>query len=76
MNETAHHALTLQQVDVINLSLSKAMAVARVVAECSDKHRESPDDPPPASLYVVMLVVLDELEKIEEVMKSFISVEV
>lgn len=66
-------SLTLQQVDTINLSLSKAMAVARVVGECSDKKRTSPDDPPPASLYVVMLVVLDELEKIDEVMKSFLS---
>ena len=65
------HSLTLQQVDTINLSLSKALAVARMVADCGSAARPAPDDEPPAaSLFVVMQVIVEELEKIEEVMAS------
>ncbi|MBF0604538.1 MAG: hypothetical protein HQL07_12710 [Nitrospirae bacterium] len=64
-------SLTLQQVDTINLSLSKALAVARMVAECGTAARPDPDDKPPAaSLFMVMQVIVEELEKIEEVMAS------
>jgi hypothetical protein len=67
-------SLTLQDVDIINLSLSKAIAVCQMVAECGGERRSSPDDPPPASLYVVMQVILEELEKIDEVMKAHIKI--
>ncbi|MBF0182104.1 MAG: hypothetical protein HQM03_18965 [Magnetococcales bacterium] len=64
-------ALTLQQVDTITLSLEKALAVARMVAECGTAARPDPDDMPPvASLFMVMQVIVDELEKIEEVVNS------
>ncbi|MBF0311627.1 MAG: hypothetical protein HQL56_19115 [Magnetococcales bacterium] len=67
----APHSLTLQQVDTINLSLSKALAVARMVAECGSAARPAPDEQPSAaSLFVVMQVIVEELEKIEEVMVS------
>ncbi|MEO5347890.1 MAG: hypothetical protein H7834_16150 [Magnetococcus sp. YQC-9] len=63
------YSLTLQQVDTINLSLDKTMAVARMVAECGTAARPAQDDMPPiASLFMVMQVIVDELEKIEEVM--------
>lgn len=68
MNET--FSLSLQQVDTINLSLSKALAVARMVADCGTAARPAPDDDPPAaSLFVVMQVIVEELEKIEEAMQ-------
>ena len=67
MNKT--FSLTLQQVDTINLSLAKAIAVAQMVAECGGKHRLVPDGPPPASLFVVMQVVVEELEKVVDVIK-------
>lgn len=61
-------SMTLQQVDTINLSLAKAVAVAQMVAECGGNNRPVPDDPPPGSLFVVMQVVVEELEKITEIM--------
>ncbi|MBF0179948.1 MAG: hypothetical protein HQM03_18260 [Magnetococcales bacterium] len=65
------HALTLQQIDTINLSLDKTLAVARMVAECGTAARPAQEDTPPAaSLFTVMQVIVDELEKIDEVMKS------
>ncbi|MBF0182373.1 MAG: hypothetical protein HQM03_20345 [Magnetococcales bacterium] len=65
------HTLTLHQIDTIHLSLDKALAVARMVAECGTAARPDPDDTPPAaSLFVVMQVIVDELEKIEEVLDS------
>ncbi|GAB0056130.1 hypothetical protein SIID45300_00435 [Candidatus Magnetaquicoccaceae bacterium FCR-1] len=68
------HSLSLQQVDTINLSLDKSLAVARMVAECGSAARPAPDDlPPVASLFMVMQVIVDELEKIEEVMSSLRS---
>lgn len=65
------YSLSLPQVDAINLSLSKALAVARMVAECGTASRPAPDDEPPAaSLFVVMQVIVEELEKIEEAMQT------
>ncbi|MBF0628548.1 MAG: hypothetical protein HQL91_10070 [Magnetococcales bacterium] len=65
------HTLTLHQIDTIRLSLDKALAVARMVAECGTAARPDPDDMPPvASLFMVMQVIVDELEKIEEVLNS------
>ncbi|MBF0262200.1 MAG: hypothetical protein HQL97_10260 [Magnetococcales bacterium] len=65
------HTLTLDQIDTIRLSLDKALAVARMVAECGSAARPDPDDlPPVASLFMVMQVLADELEKIEAVLDS------
>ena len=61
--------ITLQQVDTINLSLEKAMAIAQMVAECGNVRHQTPDHLPSASLFAVMQVVIDELEKIGAVMK-------
>ncbi|MBF0611594.1 MAG: hypothetical protein HQL55_10770 [Magnetococcales bacterium] len=65
-------SLTLQQVDTINLCLSKALAVAQMVADCGKIQERKPgeDEPTPASLFVVMQVIADELKKIEELMQS------
>ena len=68
MNET--FSLTITQMDAVNLSLSKAMAVAQMVAECGGNRRQVPDEPPPASLFVVMQVVVEELGKIVAVMQA------
>ncbi len=66
------HALTLHQVDTIRLSLDKALAVARMVAECGTAARPDPNDTPPAaSLFMVMQVIVEELEEIKEVLDSF-----
>ena len=67
MNDTV--SLTLEQIDTINLSLEKALAVAQMVAECGGKRQLGEDEPTPASLFVVMQVVVDELQQIAEVMR-------
>ncbi len=67
MNNTI--SLTLEQIDTINLSLEKALAVAQMVAECGGKRRPGEDEPTPASLFVVMQVVVEELQQIAEVMR-------
>ncbi|MEO5365376.1 MAG: hypothetical protein H7831_03280 [Magnetococcus sp. WYHC-3] len=61
-------SLTLEQVDTINLSLARAMAIVQMLAECGPERRREPDEPTPASLFVVMQVVQDELERVQEVM--------
>lgn len=61
-------SLSLEQVDTINLSLARALAIVQMVAECGPERRREPDEPSPASLFVVMQVVQDELEKAQEVM--------
>lgn len=63
-------SLNLEQVDIINLSLSKALAIARMVGDCGRQREVTEDEPTPASLFVVMQVIADELEKIDEVMQS------
>ena len=67
MNNTV--SLTLEQIDSINLSLEKALAVAQMVAECGGKRKPGEDEPTPASLFVVMSVVVDELGQIADVMR-------
>lgn len=61
-------ALTLEQVDTINLSLARALAIVQMLAECGSERRREPDEPTPASLFVVMQVIQDELERVQEVM--------
>ncbi|MBF0148281.1 MAG: hypothetical protein HQL85_19160 [Magnetococcales bacterium] len=60
--------LILAQVDTINFSLSKALAITCIVVDCG-KQRQ-PTEPNPASLFVIMLTVADELEKIDELVRS------
>ncbi|MBF0185616.1 MAG: hypothetical protein HQM06_14690 [Magnetococcales bacterium] len=62
--------LILAQVDTINLSLSKALAITRIVVDCGKQRQPTEDEPNPASLFVVMLTVADELEKIDELVQS------
>ncbi|MBF0111045.1 MAG: hypothetical protein HQL76_17915 [Magnetococcales bacterium] len=62
------YSLTLEQVDTINLSLARAMAIVQMLAECGPERRREADEPTPASLFVVMQVVQDELEQVQEVM--------
>ena len=54
----------------INLSLEKTLTVAQMVAERGGKRRPSEDEPTPASLFVVMSVVFEELQRIVEVMRD------
>ncbi|MBF0181917.1 MAG: hypothetical protein HQM03_18015 [Magnetococcales bacterium] len=61
-------SLSLEQVDTINLSLARALAIVQMLAECGPERRREPDEPSPASLFVVMQVVQDELERVQEVM--------
>ena len=68
MNDT--FSLTLQQMDVINLSLDKARAIAQMVADCGRERKPSDDKPTPASLFVVVQVVAEEMEKISEIMQA------
>ena len=62
--------LTLEQVDTINLSLAKAMAITQMVAECGGERHPGQDELPHASLFVVMQVIEEELEKVVEMMTS------
>ncbi len=62
MNET--FSLTLEQLDTVNLSLEKALAIAQLVG------RPVSDESPPASLFVVMQIVVEELERIVGIMKG------
>ena len=66
----APFSLTLEQVDTINLSLARAMAIVQMLAECGPDRRREPDEPSPASLFVVMQVVQDELELVQDVMEA------
>ena len=63
-------SLTLEQVDAINLSLSRSLAVAQMVAGCGAERQKDPDTPPVASLFVVMQVIVEELGKIKAVMQA------
>ncbi|MBF0584261.1 MAG: hypothetical protein HQL80_08515 [Magnetococcales bacterium] len=63
-------SLTLKQVDAINLSLTHSLAIAQIVAECGGTHLQSPSNPQLASLFVVMQVLLKELENIGNVIEG------
>ena len=60
-------SLTLEQLDTINRSLNKSMAVAQVLANCGPERRPVPESPEAVDVFLVMQMVLEELEKIREI---------
>ncbi|MBF0589175.1 MAG: hypothetical protein HQL53_08610 [Magnetococcales bacterium] len=62
--------LTLEQIDIINLSLAKVTAIAEVMAGCGQVKRPDPSIPTTDSIFVVMQVMVDELDTIRQVMQS------
>ena len=63
-------SLTLDQLDTINRSLNKAMAVAEVLAHCGPGKRLVPEAPNATDVFLVMQVVLEEMEKIWEITRK------
>jgi len=60
-------SITLEQVDIINRSLERLMAIAQIMADCGPEKRPLPDAPATGSIFIVMLVMIEELEKIWEI---------
>ena len=50
--------------------MDKALAIAQMVAECGGDSHPAPDEPSPASLFVVMQVVVEELGRVGDIMKG------
>lgn len=61
-------SLTPEQVDIINNSLDRAMAVSDLLVGCGPDKIPRKDMPAPGSLTVLFQMVVDELTKIEAVM--------
>ncbi|MBF0370485.1 MAG: hypothetical protein HQL52_13615 [Magnetococcales bacterium] len=62
--------ITLDQLDAINRSLNKAMAVSRVLANCGPGKRPMTDPPEAVDLFLVMQMVLEEMEGIWTITKK------
>ena len=63
-------SLTLEQIDTIDQSLNKTMAMVRVLANCGPGKRPVPEPPEAVDVFLVMQVVLEELEKIREITRG------
>ncbi|MBF0448828.1 MAG: hypothetical protein HQL67_11560 [Magnetococcales bacterium] len=63
-------SLTMDQLDTINRSINKAMAVAQILANCGSGTRHEPEQPDATDLFLVMQVVLEEMEKVWEITKT------
>jgi hypothetical protein len=63
-------SLTTQQVDLINSSLERALAIAELLVTCGPMENTIEDTPSHGSLTVVFQMVVEELVKIEEALKS------
>ena len=63
-------SLSLDQLDTINRSLNKAMAVAEVLAHCGPGKRLVPEAPNETDVFLVMQVVLEEMEVIWAITKE------
>ena len=63
-------SLTNQQVDIVNMSLEKAMAISELLVDCGPMERTGGELPSRGSLTVVFQMVVDELGKITEVMQA------
>ncbi|MBF0460585.1 MAG: hypothetical protein HQL87_04235 [Magnetococcales bacterium] len=68
MNET--FSLTLQQVDTINQSLIRASSIAQLLADCGSRRNGEPEPMDEDSVFVVMRILSEELEKIGNVMEA------
>ena len=56
--------ITLDQLDLINRSLNKAMAVVSVLAHCGSGEQSVSEAPESEDVFLTMQIVLEELEKI------------
>jgi hypothetical protein len=63
-------SLTLDQLDTINRSINKAMAVAQVLAHCGADKRSVPEPPDSTDIFLVMQVVLEEMDKVWEITRK------
>ena len=63
-------SLTIDQVDIIDRSLNKAMALARVLANCGPGQRPVSDPPEAVDVFLVMQLMVEELSKIHEITKK------
>ncbi len=63
-------SLTTKQVDVINTSLEKALSLSELLVDCGPMEKTGGELPSRGSLTVVFQMVVEELGKIEEVMKT------
>ena len=63
-------SLTTEQVDIINTSLERALSISELLVDCGPMERTGGELPSRGSLTVVFQMVVEELGKIEEVMKT------
>ncbi len=66
MNEKI--TLSIKQVDTVTLSLTRAHSLSQLLLLCGPEQRPEPLDH--ESLFVVMQILSEELEKIEKVMEE------
>ena len=63
-------SLTLGQLDTINRSINKAMAVAQVLAHCGADKRSVSESLDSTDVFLVMQVVLEDMDKVWEITKK------
>ncbi|MBF0448984.1 MAG: hypothetical protein HQL67_12345 [Magnetococcales bacterium] len=63
-------SLTLDQLDTINRSLNKSTAIVQVMADCSAGKRHELDSTEAVNIFLVMQVVVEELDKIWAITKK------
>ena len=63
-------SLTLEQLNILNLSHAKATALSEMMADCGSDRRTGPDAPSTDALFVVIQILFEELEKIGKVLES------
>ena len=63
-------SLTLDQLDTINRSLNKATAIVQVMADCSSDQRHELGSTEAVNIFLVMQVVVEELDKIWAITKK------
>ena len=66
-------SLSTQQVDIINSSLERAISIADLLVDCGPMEKLSGELPSKGSLTVVFQMVVEELSKIDEVMKTIVE---
>ena len=66
-------SLSTQQVDIINSSLERALSISELLVDCGPADKEDWNLLSRGSLTVVFQMVVEELSKIDEVMKTAVE---
>ena len=63
-------SLNLEQVDIINQSLIRASSIAQLLADCGTRRKEESEFMDQESVFIVVRILSEELEKISEVLET------